>query len=79
MAGTYVRDVRAENLAEIEAEKEKILNMPARCWREAVHRDKAELEASDLSQRDGLVPEKQAKWRRQFFHLINKAGSTLKV
>lgn len=40
----------------------------------------AELESDDRSQTlDALDPAKQSRWRRQVVHLLNKAGSTLKV
>ena len=40
----------------------------------------AELERDDLSRNlDALDPAKQSRWRRQVVHLLNKAGSTLKV
>ena len=42
-------------------------------------RDKTELDSTDLSIKGGLSAVKQARWRRQFFHLINKAGSTLNM
>jgi hypothetical protein len=36
-------------------------------------------EAPSPSVRDGLDPVKQDRWRREFLHLIYKAGTTLKM
>ncbi len=62
----------------IEKEKEEILSTqvkPSR-WQYTPLND---VEGSNPSLRDGLDPVKQARWRREFLHLIYKAGTALKV